>query len=111
MVDCVPQVSIISPTLFLIFISDISRTIEKFEGIHTALYADHLCIWTSKRKKTNSEWPFNHALKRSMITLARGASNLKFLNVITQFSQPRDKGQTMRNYMAWIYIRTIKKYP
>ena len=51
MVDGVPQGSSISPTLFLIYISDISRTIEKFEGIHIVLYADDLCIWTSKRKK------------------------------------------------------------
>ena len=48
----VPQGSCLSPTLFSVYISDIADLITKnHPEVKVALYADDLCIWTSKRKK------------------------------------------------------------
>ena len=42
----VPQGSVLSPTLFSIYINDIQKIIPK--GVNAALYADDLAIWTTK---------------------------------------------------------------
>ena len=42
----VPQDSVLSPTLFSIYINDIQKIIPK--GVNAALYADDLAIWTTE---------------------------------------------------------------
>ena len=42
----VPQGSVLSPTLFSIYINDVQKTIPK--GVNAALYADDLAIWTTE---------------------------------------------------------------
>ena len=47
----VPQGSCLSPTLFLLYVSDIVEVLEPLSDIKIALYADDICIWTTKRTK------------------------------------------------------------
>ena len=49
----VPQGSCISPTLFCLYISSIADDlIRKFPQLKVALYADDLCVWSTKRRKS-----------------------------------------------------------
>ena len=47
----VPQGSCLSPTLFLLYVSDIVEVLEQLSDIEIVLYPDDICIWTTKKTK------------------------------------------------------------
>jgi hypothetical protein len=44
----VPQGGVLSPTLFLIYINDVTENIPR--SVHSSLYADDLVLWTSESR-------------------------------------------------------------
>jgi hypothetical protein len=45
----VPQGSVLSPVLFIMYIDDTSQTV----GVHLALFADDTCLYAAERKEEN----------------------------------------------------------
>ena len=57
----VPQGGVLSPTLFILFINDIVTELPK--GVHAALYADDLVLWSTEEYASTASYRMNKALE------------------------------------------------
>ena len=56
----VPQGGILSPTLFLLYISDIVKDLPN--GVKVAIYADYIALWCSEENLTTARYRIQEAL-------------------------------------------------
>ena len=60
----VPQGGVLSPTLFLIFINDLIQ--DQPTGVHAALYADDLVMWSKEEHATTASYRIQQAADKLM---------------------------------------------
>ena len=57
----VPQGGVLSPTLFILFINDVVAELPR--GVHAALYADDLVLWSNEEHATTATYRMQLALE------------------------------------------------
>jgi hypothetical protein len=101
----VPQGSSLSPTLFILFFSDVVKSLPS--NVKVALYADYLCIWaTHKSFKKASQNPSGSCRPSCALLQRTGLQNKhceNSLHCLTLSPNINSKSKSMVLTSRWIH--------